>query len=322
MVELAGQAEPRLHELVDDPETADMILFVGRWGYFGQTIVDSPLTAKYPEKCFAYCDNDNFATLLPGIYASTEAPRIFGFLHRMESQLFVDFPNPAVYPRNAEKKYLFTFAGRSTAMVRKRLYKLKWRRPDVLVENSSSYNHWGNQPDRAERQEQFARTIAESHFVLCPRGASAGSYRLFEVMRMGIAPVIISDGVLLPEGPDWDSFALRVPEGKIARLEEILEKHVGESAERGRLARAAYEQWFAAPVAFNHLIAACERIRARRLVPERWVQRFWGLMLWRLRMKSGARDKARAAVLWGFRVMGRKFTYELDPDQGGRLGKY
>ncbi len=322
MRELQEQSVPQLHTLVEDPESADIILFVGRWSYYGHDVADSPLTKRYPEKCFAYCDNDSFAALLPGIYASVEAPRIFR-LGRIKSQLFVDFPNPNVHPMEAEKKYLFSFAGRSTAVVRKRLYNMKFTRPDVLIENSSSYNHWDlNQTDREERQRKFARTIAESHFVLCPRGASAGSYRLFEVMRMGVAPVIISDGVLMPEGPDWDRFAIRVAEKDIAKLETILEKHVGESAERGRLALEAYNEWFAAPVAFNHLIAICVEMRAKRRIPERWIQMFWGPMLWRLRFKSKARDAARAAVLGAFRLLGKKFPYELDPDQGGRLGKY
>src|ERR1700692_1432123 len=131
-------------------------------------------------------------------------------------------------------------------------------------------------------------------------------------MGMGVAPVVISDRLLLPEGPDWGSFAIRVPERKIKQLDTILERQLGESAERGRLARAAYEQWFAPEVVFNHVVAACVRVRAERRIPERWVQPFWGYMLWRARLGRRARGLAKQIVLGVFRLLGRRFIYELN----------
>ncbi|HWZ51807.1 MAG TPA: exostosin family protein [Granulicella sp.] len=315
MLQLAQQAEPRLHTLVEDPASADMILFVGGWKAYGEGVADSPLPRLYPEKTFIYLDDDGFTPLLPGVYTNAERPGWWsGWLgSRAESQMFVDVLNPRIRPMQVEKKYLFSFAGGSTSLLRKRLYRVRFGRPDVWVENTSNYYHWDpSQPGREERQRQYAERIASSHFGLCPRGASAGGLRLYEVMQMGVAPVVISDRLLLPEGPDWESFAIRVPERRIKQLDRILERHLGESEERGRLARAAYEQWFAPEVVFNHVVAACERRRAERRIPERWVQPFWGYMLWRVRLGRRARGLAKQMVLGVFRLLGRRFIYELN----------
>jgi hypothetical protein len=313
MIERHRLAEPALHTLVDDAEVADVILFVGDWPAHGEGAVDSPLPKRFPEKCFMYYDSDGFTPLLPGIYTNAERPGLLD-LHRAESQMFIDALNPNVPgPMDLPKKYLFSFAGGSTSLLRKKLYKVKFRRTDVLVENTSNYYHWDpSQAGREERQRMYAETIASSHFGLCPRGASAGGLRLYEVMQMGVCPVIISDTLMLPVGPDWNSFAIRVPERRIKHLDTILEGYVAESAVRGRLAREAYEQWFAPAVVFNNVIAACERIRSKRRISERWIQPFWGFMLWRLRFVRGARGVAKSIVLWGFKMMGRRFVYDLN----------
>lgn len=312
MLELHRKAQPQLHTLTDDPEGADMILFVGDWPAHGEGVVDSPLLRRYLEKAFVYFDSDGFVPLLPGVYTNAEKPRLLD-LRRAESQMFNDVLNPHVQPMTMEKKYLFSFAGGSTSLARKKLYKVNFNRPDVLVQNTSNYFHWDpSQAGRAERQKEYAVTIASSHFGLCPRGASAGGLRLYEVMQMGVAPVVLSDKLMLPEGPDWDSFAIRVPEKKLRELDTILDKYVGESVERGRLARQAYEQWFAPQVVFNNVVAACERARARRRVPERWIRPFWSYMLWRRRVAMGARGFAKSVVLWLFKLLGRRFVYDLN----------
>ncbi|MDE1178137.1 MAG: exostosin family protein [Edaphobacter sp.] len=304
VLQLHRQASPSLHQLVDDPHQADMILFVGRWSFYGGEVVDHPLPRLYPEKTFVYSDDDIFAPLLPGVYASARRGRFFD-LGRMASQKFIDWQNPHIQAIDCPKQYLFSFAGRSSSLLRKLLFRINYRRSDVFIEDTSYYDHWTIQPDREANQRRYVETIAASHFALCPRGASSGSYRLFEVMQMGIAPIILSDRYILPEGPDWESFALVVPERKIASLPQILERHVAESEQRGRLAAQAYRQWFADEAVFNHIIALCQQLRERRKVPERWVQRLWPLMLWRLRAIRTAREAVRSTALLAMRLAGR-----------------
>jgi hypothetical protein len=59
-------------------------------------------------------------------------------------------------------------------------------------------------------------------------------------------------------------------------------------------------------------VAACERVRANRKMPERWVRPFWGYMLWRRRAAMGARGLAKSAVLGIFKLMGKRFVYDLN----------
>jgi hypothetical protein len=313
MIELHRVAEPPLHQLVSDPADADMIVFVGSVPLYGDGIVDSPLPRLYPEKCFMYWDDDAVVSLLPGIYTNAVIPR-WPNLHRTASHHFIDALNPHVNPLpGVEKRYLVSFAGGSTSVLRKKLYKINYGRPDVLIRNTSNYYHWDpTQGGREARQKEYAETIAASHFGLCPRGASAGGLRLFEVMQMGVAPVVVSDKLLLPEGPAWDTFCIRIPERKLKQIPQILERYLPESADRGRLARLAYEQYFAPPVMFNGIIATYCRMLEQRKVPERWIHPFWGYILWRRRFRNDTRTLARNMVLGLFRLLRLRFIYDLN----------
>jgi hypothetical protein len=313
MLELHRLAEPQLHELVSDPDAAEIILFVGSWDSHGSEMRMHPLVRRYLDKCFVYFDADGFVPLLRGVYTNAEKSRLFDS-RRAEGQAFIDALNPMTVPQpEAVKKYLFTFAGGSTSLLRKKLYKINFGREDVIVRNTSDYYHWdAAQAGREQRQKEYAAMIAASHFALCPRGASAGGQRLFEVMQMGVAPVLISDSLKLPQGPDWASFLIHVPERRIGQLPQILEEHVQQSAERGRLARLAWETWFAPPVLFNNIVAVCARTRETARVPERWVQPFWGFMMWKFRMRRSLRGLLRNAVLRVFKMLGLRLGYELN----------
>jgi hypothetical protein len=124
--------------------------------------------------------------------------------------------------------------------------------------------------------------------------------------------VLVSDSLMLPVGPDWDRFLIRVPERSIGELDTILEPYMAESADRGRLAREAYEQWFSPPVVFNSVIAACERELDARRVPERWIHSLWPCLLWQWRIQGELRGLAKRVVLAGFRLIGKKFIYEVN----------
>jgi hypothetical protein len=313
MIALHRSAQIPLHDLVDDPAAADMIVFVGSVPGHGEGVVNSPLPRLYPEKCFIYWDDDSVVSLLPGIYTNAVIPLGIN-LHRTASHNFIDALNPHVHPiPGVVKRYLCSFAGGSTSLLRKKLYKINYGRADVLIRNTSDYYHWDpSQEGREARQKEYAETIAASHFGLCPRGASAGGLRLFEVMQMGVAPVLISDRFLLPEGPDWDAFLIRVPERRIRELPQILERHLAESAERGRLAYLAWERWFAPPVMFNGVIATYVRMVAERRIPERWIHPLWGFILWRRRFRNATRALVKKIVLGVFRILKLRFIYELN----------
>jgi hypothetical protein len=125
----------------------------------------------------------------------------------------------------------------------------------------------------AREQQDYRRRYAEitkaSKFVLCPRGLSVSSIRLFETMRMGRAPVILSDDWVAPPGAAWDAFAIRVAERDWERIPQILEAREHEAVAMGKRARTEWVEWFSREVAFHRIVDSCLALRAQRVLPER-----------------------------------------------------
>jgi hypothetical protein len=116
---------------------------------------------------------------------------------------------------------------------------------------------------------EFGEVMANSAFVLCPAGAGASTFRLFETMKAGRVPVILSDQWVPPEGPDWASFSLVVPEREAASLPRILESLEDQAPRMGRVARAQWEQWFSETASFHRIVEWCLSIQRSRRRPER-----------------------------------------------------
>ncbi|MEO6923480.1 MAG: exostosin family protein [Acidobacteriaceae bacterium] len=262
------------HSLVLTPQEADLIIVLGSFGDRPEILLANPTYLAFPDKCAAYTEHDHFVPLIPGVYASAKRS-----LHTRVGRVFTfdcisshgRFGNPFVASNPlSEKKYLFSFQGGSTCILRKRLFNLRFNRPDVLIENTSTYGHWLETPaaDQQMRQQRYGETLAASHFVLCPRGTGSSSIRFFEVLRAGIAPVLISDNYVLPPNIEWDKFLVRVRERDIHKLPQILETLQATAVERGRLAREAYLENFAASHAFDRIVSLCARSLAHGGPPE------------------------------------------------------
>jgi hypothetical protein len=63
-------AENSGHEIIDDPDEADLILFTdsGENQYSAPTL--HPCFRAFPQKCFLFSEADNPFPILPGVYAS------------------------------------------------------------------------------------------------------------------------------------------------------------------------------------------------------------------------------------------------------------
>jgi len=309
----------KLHELVENPEEADLILLIGEWiPKFGVLTRNSQFR-KYRSKCAAYYDGGHFLPIVPGVFDSAVQgihsrmglvktscyAAAFGSLKNEGLEILGEAP--------LAKRWLFTFMGGSTSLLRKRLYRIDFKRPDVVVEDTSSYHHWdGPSARKLEGQKTYACMLRESHFVLCPRGHGAGTIRLFEVLQMAVAPVLIADGYILPDGPDWDSFLIRVPESRIRQLPQILEERVGDSEELGRRARRAWEQWFSEATAFNHIVASAWQTVDAAQGHQSFLINTQALMIARFRVLNAGYGFARKAILRTMRAMHLKFPYKLN----------
>ena len=269
----------RIHALTDDPDTADLIIFVEFYGggWYFERVRAHPLLRRYREKCFLFCANPFVIPLLPGVYTGVEKrwasarTRPGFYLGRAHSNFTSYTP-----PRH-DLPYLFSFMGSlRNAPIRPRLATLS--HPRSFFQNTTEeFDRVMHQKmDRLERLEyerRYAELTKATKFVLCPRGLSASTVRLFETMRMGRVPVILSDGWVAPEGPRWEDFAIRIPEREFARIPGLLEQRESEAVEMGERARQEWESWFSDEVLFHHLVELCLDIRKKRRIPEavgRW----------------------------------------------------
>jgi hypothetical protein len=282
-LEILWSISSRRYELTDNGEDADIILVSDLSGpNWFEGLRMNPLVNRHAGKCFAISDSDYPFPLLHGIY--TSASSRLPFKSRFRSAGYNLYPdeylNPHLidHPGNAYKKdktYLYTFVGRDSSQVRLQLFKLPQRDDSLIVDSSKQFAAFGPSPEPKENwQKKYVQILNESKYTLCPRGVGAASLRLFESLKMGVAPVILSDNWMLPEGPDWSQFAIQVPESKASNISEILKEHESEYAQRGMLARKAHESFFSKEVYFNYLIDLCIKIRDSQKIPERL---FWSL---------------------------------------------
>lgn len=301
-----------IHTLVTDPEDADVIVFVEFYGagWYFERVRQHPLVRKYREKCFLFCSNPFVIPFLPGIFSAVEkrwsSPRTrAGFYLGRTTNEFTTFTPPA-----HDVPYLFSFMGSiRNARVREDLGTL--RHPRSFFQNTVDdfdriLNRKMDARERLDYHRRYAEVAKASKFVLCPRGLSASSIRLFETMRMGRVPVILSDGWVPPAGPCWERCALRVRERDFAEIPRLLEQREKEAVAKGELARKEWQEWFSEEVVFHRVIELCLDIKQKRLVPEslaRWPVYLQCLRPFHLRHILGAKYRAvRKALKIGSRL--------------------
>lgn len=268
-----------VHRLVDDPATADLIIFaeLNGAGIHFQRIRRDPLVKRYREKCFIFSSNAYVIPFLPGVYASIErrwsSRRTLSGFH--VSELQNEF---ATYtPPSDDLPYLFSFIGSTaTASVRRRLQELKHPRGffrDTAEEFDRVANARMTTHEARDYHRQYVEITKASKFVLCPRGLGVATLRLFETMRMGRVPVIMADDWVEPFGPEWSRCSIRVAEHELDRIPNLLEAREPDAVSMGELARKEWERWFSDEVAFHRVVESCVQLRAQRQLPEalaRW----------------------------------------------------
>ena len=183
--------------------------------------------------CFTICSHEYYRRILPTL-------KKIGVTHLFVTQakreqydqgiqilpvVYIPHVPHRVMPA-VRKDYLYSFVGYSSHRVRRFIFDMykKTKRPDVVVKERTA---WGPTTDRKEKEHQrreYCNIIARSRFGLCPRGASPNTIRLLELMHAGAIPVVLADDLVLPEGIDWDSCLIRVPEKKVKQVDEIIRK--------------------------------------------------------------------------------------------------
>lgn len=256
------------HHLTEDPEKADLILFaeMGTVGKFHEVIRAHPLYRRFPKKCFVFDSGDFLFPAVPGLYASLskEQARIggarTGFYTYLIENAFITHR-----PCTGDESYLASFVGSQTAHpVRKQLFRIQ--RGDFYLKDTSSYSanitYHGDPTQRARFWSEYADSIADARFSLCPRGAGGGSIRLFESMKIGRACVILADDWQPNTGVDWAAFSITVAERDAHKLPEILDRYADQAVAMGARARQAWEENFSEQVRFTRVVDHCLQLQA------------------------------------------------------------
>ena len=279
--EAAALASGRRHLLADSAEAADAILFVENVHFDDlrcTRLLRHPLLQRFPDKCFVYNEADKPWDVMRGLYCSLP-PRLFA-ADRHVPFIYLGMRNPhvgEVVHRRTERRWLYSFMGAMSHPCRRSLLALDDEAG--LLRDTSGFDVWHADPlERERRARDYTDALAESLFVLCPRGIGTASLRLFETLEAGRAPVIIADDWLPPPHIDW-SFALQVAERDIGAIPELLRAHAHEAEARGRAARAAWASAYAPEVLFETVGDSIEYLleggRTRRRRPYYSTMRKW-----------------------------------------------
>lgn len=216
---------------------------------------------------------DSPAGFLPGAYSSL-SPLAFNEAQHISWPLLF-LPNEDVYKvtldtfRDVERELLFSFVGAPSHPLRQRLFS-KYGEGEgrfKVIEMKRWYNY------SEEEKRSFVDDIWRSDFVLCPRGATAYSHRISEVMALGRVPVVIAD--------DWVPFSIpekgyyiHIPEADVEKCEEILGNHRGEARQQGVHAREVWQKYFSPNNRAGAVVDALAKVRQSgatlRTYQKRW----------------------------------------------------
>jgi Exostosin family len=257
------------HQLVESPEQADIILFVGSTYPDHRDVRSHPLLRLYANKCFLFQSDDYVIPFLPGVYVNI-AKRWYSDRTVTGPYLqMTQWEDVPYIPSLAGCKFLFCFVGSTrTHGVRRRLMGLK--HPRAYLEDTSALvpSTECNKAFVMVEYQQGAKThygeiISRSKFVLCPRGYACSTWRLFETMKAGRVPVIVSDQWVPPAGPAWETFSIRVKQNQVGRIPSLLEEYESEAEAMGGRARATWDEWFSRETVFHRVVEWCLSLKHR-----------------------------------------------------------
>lgn len=265
-----AQKNPGPFTLVDKPSEADLILCIYGAQYpENMTREQKKLLYERANDFYVFESGDLALFAYQGVYCALGKHR--GRNKRFRSYCVVltnDYIEEAVH-QPVERDLFFSFLGGSTSWIRKRIYRLNFNRPDILIRNTSYHQEWSAwSPEWEKNKRDYVKIMARTRFVICPRGATPTAGRMYEGMQLGRAIVVISDDFIAPTGPDWPKFMIQVPEKDISRLPEILAPYEAKSEEMGRIARMEWEKWFAPNLWFQRIVENCIDISKTRTQPE------------------------------------------------------
>lgn len=250
------------HVLVDDPDEAEVILFVdphqhpSDWRQ--RAIRRHPYVRAFPDRVFVYDERDLPCDSLPGVYVAM--PRGSFDPRRHRAFAYYRLANNVRDVPGDDPDLLFSFQGRDVGPVRPAVFALS--HPRKVVEDTSRHDFFGGHGALLDdARHRYREVMGRSKFVLCPRGSGTSSFRLFEALACGRVPVVVSDDWVAPQGIDWQTCSVRVPEREVSTIPDRLEALEPEWCGLSAAARSVYREWFADDVWFHRVVEHCRELR-------------------------------------------------------------
>jgi len=180
----------------NSPSEADLIIIFQGWSFklpdYARELLSNAMFSKYAHKVYVVnYDSTIGEGFLPGCYVSLKKSNYDQA--RFRACAYPKIYNKHVAASDAKRehhRYLFSFRGTlHSHPVRQRMFDALSDEPNSLMVNNTKDFH----SHTDEEKQLYVKDLIDSQFVLCPRGSSPNSYRLFEAMSTGRCPVIISD---------------------------------------------------------------------------------------------------------------------------------
>lgn len=249
IVESYGQRQSSSHQIVDDPSVADIILFAGSDRGDLRDVRTNPVYRRFMYKSFVLYEGDYCLPLVPGLYSGLDRwGHVKGWceaLHYTQVAFWDDLDGVV----DAAPDLLYSFVGRkSTSRLRGRL---------VNINDGCGLISESPPSAASDYRAKYLDILARSRFILCPRGYGVSSFRIYEALRAGRVPVIISDDWVAPRGPEWSSCAVFIRERQMGSIRGLLKAREQEWDAMSTAARIVYHQWFSRASQFDRIVDWC-----------------------------------------------------------------
>ena len=257
---------------VDTPAQADVVLLLGtlRRDWWAMELRTHPARRDAAGKAVRFSTADREVAWMPGLYTSLTTSRAMpglqgGFYPHAAFVRWVPDATPLTRRPGGSDPWLYTFVGAAgNHPIRMELAQLA--DPDGLFVDTTQHpgaRTGAPEAAYADYHRQYAETLSRCRFVLCPRGVGPASIRVFEALRAGRVPVILSDTCVLPRGPCWNDCSIRVPEADVRHVPTLLRTREADWPEMAAAALLAWSTHFAADRVLAHAV-----MRARECLAE------------------------------------------------------